>query len=81
MNERELQQLFAELIESQGVALGLVVSAIAPQLDAARLASDLRQRLSAAKNQQAFSEVAGQIATHALDAAIAVAALQKRATH
>ena len=81
MNERELQQLFAELIESQGVALGLVVSAIAPQLDAARLASDLRQRLSAAKNQQAFSEVAGKIATHALDAAIAVAALQKRATH
>jgi hypothetical protein len=80
MNEREMKQLFAELIEAQGVALGLVVAAIAKQLDAERLACDLGELLTEAKNQRAYSVVAGLIATHALDAALAVSR-RRQETH
>lgn len=76
MDEKQLQQLFAELIESQGVALGLVVSALAMQMDADRLAQDIQQRLDSARNQRAFPPTAARLTTHALDAALAVARMQ-----
>lgn len=81
MKDEMLAGIVSELIESQGVALGLVVSAIAEQLDADRLAQALQQRLDAAKNQKAYPALAGRIATHALDAALAVAQKQRKASH
>lgn len=81
MDEKLFAQLMAELIESQGVALGLLTSAIASQLDAKQLAEDLGRHLHAAKNQPAFPGGAERITTHALDAALAVAEQQSQSRH
>lgn len=81
MDDKFLQQAIAEVIEAQGIALGLVVSALAAQMDAGRLATALQQRLSAAKSQPAFSDVAAHLTTHALEAALSVSAQQRKAKH
>ena len=78
MNERELQQLFAELIQAQGDALGLVVTALCKQVDPARLKQDLAQTIEGAKMLQSYSPVAVRIATHALAAADAANTLQAK---
>ncbi|MEW6612733.1 MAG: hypothetical protein AB1409_08330 [Pseudomonadota bacterium] len=77
MDDKFLAGIVAELIEAQGVALGLVVSALASQVDAERLAQDLRKRLDAARSQKAFPPTEAKLTTHALEAALAVARLQK----
>jgi predicted lysophospholipase L1 biosynthesis ABC-type transport system permease subunit len=69
MNEREMQQLFAELIHAQGDALGVVVTALCQQVDPARLTNDLRAAIAAAKLMPEWSSVATRIATTAMAAA------------
>ena len=81
MDEKFLQQAIGELIEAQGIALGLVVSALAAQMDAGRLAGGLQEGLSAAKRERAFCEVAAHLTTHALEAALSVSAQQRKAKH
>lgn len=81
MDEKFFAAITAELIEAQGIALGLLTTAIASQLDAKRLAEDIGTRIRAAKNQPAFAGAAERIATHARDAALAVAQQQHPAKH
>jgi len=81
MDDEFIGQAFAELIESTGVALGIVVSAIAEQIDAGKLAKDIQQRLHASNRQDAFPPLAERLATHALNGALAVAARQKNQSH
>lgn len=81
MDEKILGDLVSELVESQGVALGLVVSAIAEQLDADQLAKAIQTRLSNASQQKAYPPLAARITSHALDAALAVAARQTNKSH
>jgi hypothetical protein len=78
MAEDTLEQLFAELIEAQGQALGIVVTALCHQVDPRRLTADLHSQLSAAKQLHSTSPVAIQIATTAMAAAEAQAMLQAR---
>lgn len=49
MDEKFLQQLFAELIESQQEALAILTQSIARQLDPGRLEQDLLGHLKAAE--------------------------------
>ena len=76
MNEYEMKQLFAELIEAQGQALGLVVTALCQQVDAKRLQADLKKTLESAKTLHSTSPLALRIATNALAAADAEKMLQ-----
>lgn len=78
MDERTLQQLFAELIEAQGHALGLVVSALCRQVDPARLTADLRQAIAAARTVPSIPPLALRLATTALAAADAERMLQAK---
>lgn len=81
MNDRELKQLVAELVEAQGAAIGLVVAAISCQLDPARLSADLRLQLSAAKAMGTVSPLAIHLATDALAVVDAETALRQQANH
>lgn len=81
MNEQFLKQALAELVESQGVALGLVVTALARQLDAKTLAADLEALIRSAKNQPSLPGLVDRIASHAHLAAQAVAAQQRNGAH
>ncbi len=78
MNDNELKQLFAELIAAQGQALSIIISAISRQIDPARLTSDLKQYISAAKMLPSISPLAVRIATEAMAAAEAERAHQKK---
>lgn len=78
MNERDLQQLFAELIHAQGDALGMVVTALCQQVDPARLKNDLKTTIDAASRLPSTSAIATRIATHALAAAEAEKMRQAR---
>ena len=69
MDENLFKQLIAELIEAQGEALGLVVSALCQQVDPARLTADLRETLTSATLPPSASPLAIRIATKALGAA------------
>lgn len=75
------QTAMAAMVQSQHVALALVVSAIAEQGDAERLAETLERRLRQARIQPAFSPVAEQALREALEAAQAVATVQRRGRH
>jgi hypothetical protein len=81
MSEKLFAQIIAELVESQGVALGLLTASIASQLDAQQLADELGRNISSAKNQAAFPGAAENLATHALEAALAVAKQQSQSRH
>ena len=78
MDENTMKQLFAELIESQGEALGLVVAALCTQVDPARLTADLRKTLAAAQMLPSANGLAIRIAGHALEAAEAAKMLQAK---
>ena len=78
MNDREMQQLFAELIHAQGDALAMVVTALCQQVDPKRLHADLRKTIAAAGQLESTSPIAVRIATHALAAAEAEKMSQAR---
>lgn len=80
MNEKFIAQLIAELIESQGVALGMLAAAVAKQVDPEKLTADLRAQLQAAKMTNKMPGATEKIATHALAAAEAETALRRRGT-
>ena len=80
MNDEQLKQIIAELIHSQGVALALIVSALARQVDAQKLTDNLRALIASAQ-QQGESSMAVTLATHALAAAEAQTALQNQSSH
>lgn len=81
----ELSEAFqialAAMVQSQHIALALVVSAIAEQGDAKRLAEALERRLQQARIQPAFSPVAEQALREAVEAARAVEKMQRRGKH
>lgn len=80
MDEKALRQSFAEIIECTGMAIGLVVSALARRGDAQQLTEDLRATLKAA-DATGHPKLAIRLATHALAAAEAESVLQRKATH
>ncbi len=75
------QVTMAAMVQSQQIALALVVSAIAEQGDASRLAETLERRLQQARIQPAFSPVAERALREAVEAAQAVAKMQRRGRH
>ena len=81
MDDEKLKKLFAELIEAQGVALGLIVAAMSRQLDAQRLVDDLRAQIDAAKLTNLVSPLAIRLATYALAAADAETASRSQDKH
>lgn len=68
MDQKLLAQLIQELIEAQGEALGLVVTALCQQVDPARLTADLRKTIAAAE-QLSTSAIAVRMAKVAMAAA------------
>ncbi len=80
MNEDFLKQIIAELIYSNGQAIGLILAAVARQVDAQQLTDDLRAQIAAAK-QHGMSTMALDLASHALAAAEAETALQNPDRH
>lgn len=78
MDEKQLQQLFAELIEAQGQALAIVVSALCRQVDPARLTNDLRKQIEAAGQLRGISPIAIKMARGAMAAAEAEKMLQAK---
>jgi hypothetical protein len=81
MEKHYFDQVIAEVIASTGDAIGLVVAALAQQLDATRLTEDLRAHLAAATAMGKSSTVAIGLATHALAAAEVETALRNLAKH
>jgi hypothetical protein len=81
MEKHYFDQVIAEVIASTGDAIGLVVAALAQQLDATRLTEDLRAHLAAATAMGKSSKVAIGLATHALAAAEVETALRNPAKH
>lgn len=69
MNEYEMKQLFAELIQAQGDALAMVVTALCQQVDPARLHVDLARVIAAAATLPNTSPLATRMAGHAMAAA------------
>lgn len=69
MNENEMKQLFAELIQAQGDALAVLTTALCQQVDPARLKQDLEKAIRSAQTIPSFSPLAARIAKHALAAA------------
>lgn len=69
MNETEMKQLFAELIEAQGQALAILTQAVCQQIDPVRLHTDLKQGIESARMLHSTSPVALRVAAHAMAAA------------
>lgn len=78
MNEEFLKQLIAELLHAQGEALGLLTAALVRQIDASRLAEDLRRQMKAAELIGNLSPTAKKLVLQALAAADSESALQNR---
>jgi len=79
MNEADLKQLFAELINAQGEAMAMLVTAACQQLDAKQLRDDLKAAAQAQKRLPSSSPLAARLAAHAVAAADAQCALQVNA--
>lgn len=67
MDEKFIQQAFAELIESTGAALGYFAAAVARTGNSSQLAQEMRAQLEAGKSVDK-NALAIRIATHALAA-------------
>lgn len=80
MNEAHMKQLVAELIEANSAALGLIVAAMARQMDAERLAAELKAQIAAAAKTGAVPKLAIRLATAALAAADAEVLLRCQET-
>lgn len=80
-NEPTMKQIAAELLAAQEQAMAIVVAAIARQMDAERLAADLRAQLFAAQQTGSSSLSAIRIASHALAAAEAETLLRNPPAH
>jgi len=80
MDEKMMQQLFAEMIECTGEAIGLVASGFARHSDAARLTEDLRAVIQAAAALHRPT-LAIRLATYALAAVEAESRLQNPPKH
>lgn len=78
MDENFLKQLLAEMIEAQGFAIGLVVTAMCEQMDAAKLKDALHRTIEGAKQMPSTSQIAIRMATQAMAAADAAKMLQAR---
>jgi len=85
VNDEFMKQIIAELkhelLDAQGVALGLVTTAIARQLDATRLTQDLEQCIAAAEKLGRLSPTGKLLAIRALSAAEAESLYQSREKH
>ncbi len=68
MNDRELKQLFAELLKTQSQSQALVVAALSRQIDPVRFSADLRESIEAAKKTRMVSSLAIDQATESLAA-------------
>ena len=81
LKPEELRQILAEMAHAQGEAIGLVVCALAQQIDINRLATDLRNQLAAAEKTQLVRPLAIRTATAALAALDAESALRNPKKH
>lgn len=81
MEEKFLQQVFAEIIQAQRDAMGIVVAAMSKQLDPARLTKDLQAQIAAASDSKMLSPLAIDIATSARAAAEAEILLRNTKMH
>ncbi len=75
---KTLKPMFEELAHAQSESLALVVAAIARQMDAERLAADLRSQLSAAIATGSVHKLSVRLATAALAAADAEVLLRRQ---
>jgi hypothetical protein len=75
MEEKLIKQLFAELIESTGIAMGIFAAAVARSGDAHKLAAAMRDNIKAAKEMD-DQRLAIRIATYALDGVEAVVTMR-----
>lgn len=75
---KTLRPMFEELAEAQSESLALVVAAIAKQIDAERLAADLRSQLKAAIATGMVQKLSVRLATAALAAADAEVLLRRQ---
>ncbi len=80
MNERDLQQIHAEMIHAFSEALSIVVGGLAREMDALKLTETLRSQIEAAKALNAHP-MAVKIATESLAAIEAESVLQNKTTH
>lgn len=69
LDEKHFAQLVGELVNAQGDAMALLVTALSRQIDPARLKTDLQQTIAAARMLPSTSAIAIQIATAAMAAA------------
>ncbi len=81
VNEPTMKQIAAELLAAQEQSMAIVVAAMSRQMDAERLAADLRAQLLAAKKTGLTSSVAIRLATESLLAVEAEILLRKPARH
>lgn len=80
MNDDFYKQILAEIIEANQAALALVVASMSRQMDAPRLAEDLRAQLLAAQHLPLPSLATKQM-THVLAAVEAEILLDRRQNH
>jgi hypothetical protein len=66
LDERFIQQSFAELIQSTGIAMGIFAAAVARSGNAQKLAAAMRENIKAA-TEIGGESLAVRIATYALD--------------
>lgn len=71
-----LKQLLAELIAGQQQGIGLIIGAIAPQIDAQQAANELNARIKTAQALGGCPKQAIDLARHALAALEAETAVQ-----
>lgn len=76
-----LKQVFAELVVSQREGIALIMAAMARQMDAQRLADDLRSQINSAQAVGRCPKEAIALATHALAALEAETAFQTKDRH
>jgi len=78
LDEQALAQLFAELKAAQGQALAILTQALCKQVNAAQLKDDLAGLIHASKQMPGTSNIAIEMAKHAMAAAEAERMLQAR---
>lgn len=81
MDDAFLKQALAELIESTGLAIGLLAQTVAKQIDSERATANLRALIRAAEKTGSGPRLAFRMATQALAAFESESAFQKKSTH
>ncbi|HSH98861.1 MAG: hypothetical protein ACAH07_05930 [Methylophilaceae bacterium] len=81
MNDELLKQIHAEMLESTSVAIGILASAVARQLDPVKLQEDLKEQIAIVGRMPDSPSMATKLATHALAAVSVEVQLQKQTKH